>query len=79
WWESNPRPDKETTSFLHAYFVIGFHPKAEDKHPTFSLSTKFQKIRAAKTFLFPHFQHPLINLRRTWILRDVPLPHLVRN
>jgi len=38
WRESNPRPNNESKSFLHAYFVIKFQLKAGHKHPTFNLS-----------------------------------------
>jgi hypothetical protein len=37
WRESNPRPNKEDKSFLHAYPVIGFRSKAGKGQPTFDL------------------------------------------
>lgn len=39
WRDSNPRPNKQYASFLHAYSVIGFHRKAENRHPTLRLSS----------------------------------------
>ena len=39
----------------------------------------FQNSRAPRPFLFLHFQHPLIGLRRSGIPGDVLLPHLVRD
>ncbi len=33
WRDSNPRPNKEQTGFLHAYPVIGFRVKRGNKHP----------------------------------------------
>ena len=41
WRDSNPRPNKQQINFLHAYFVIIFRHKAENKHPTLCLSSKF--------------------------------------
>ena len=38
WRESNPRPNKEQTGFLHAYLVIGFRAKQGNKHPKLCLS-----------------------------------------
>lgn len=40
WRDSNPRPNKQHIRFLHAYSTIGFRLKAEDRHPTSSLSSK---------------------------------------
>ena len=59
WRESNPRPDKETICFLHAYFVFGFHPAAENKHPTASLSAKFSKAPRSSGPPIPTFSAPL--------------------
>jgi len=33
WRESNPRPNKEQTSFLHVYLFLGFLCKAWEKAP----------------------------------------------
>jgi hypothetical protein len=30
---SNPRPNDEFSSFLHAYFLIGFRPRDGQEHP----------------------------------------------
>ena len=40
WRDSNPRPNKQYASFLHAYFAIGFRHKADSKQPTLRLSSK---------------------------------------
>ncbi len=40
WRDSNPRPNKQHASFLHAYSAIDFRPKTEHRHPIFSLSSK---------------------------------------
>ena len=40
WRDSNPRPNKQYASFLHAYFAIGFRRKADSKQPTLRLSSK---------------------------------------
>lgn len=58
WRGSNPRPDNEPLSLLHAYFVVNFRPKAGYKHPTLSLALKIshygQSLRAAiSRFVMP--------------------------
>jgi len=40
WRDSNPRPNKQYISFLHAYSTIGFRLEAEGRHPTSSLSSE---------------------------------------
>ena len=55
WRESNPRPNKQYASFLHAYFTIGFRLKAESKHPTFSLTSKIFE-------LWPKFPKPYFRI-----------------
>ena len=40
WWESNPRPNKETIRFLHAYSRLHFHVTARPGPPTGTLSSK---------------------------------------
>jgi hypothetical protein len=40
WRDSNPRPNKQYASFLHAYFAIDFRTRAESKHPTQALASK---------------------------------------
>lgn len=40
WRDSNPRPNKQYISFLHAYFVFDCRLKTEHKHPIFSLASK---------------------------------------
>ena len=40
WRESNPRPNRETIRFLHAYFSLHFRDAARPEPPTTSLSSK---------------------------------------
>ena len=40
WWESNPRPNKETARFLHAYSRLHFRATARPGPPTGALSSK---------------------------------------
>lgn len=40
WRDSNPRPNKQYISFLHAYSAIGFRREAESRRPTSGLSSK---------------------------------------
>ena len=41
WRESNPRPNRETIRFLHAYFGLHFRATARPKPPTDALVPKF--------------------------------------
>jgi len=41
WRESNPRPNKETISFLHTYLRLNFRVQARAEPPTCTLSSKF--------------------------------------
>ena len=41
WRESNPRPNEEIISFLHAYLCLNFRAAAEPKPSTVALSSKF--------------------------------------
>ena len=40
WRESNPRPNRETIRFLHAYLGLHFRDAARSKPPTATLSSK---------------------------------------
>jgi hypothetical protein len=40
WRESNPRPNEEIISFLHAYLCLSFRATAEPKPSTIALSFK---------------------------------------
>lgn len=40
WRDSNPRPNKQYISFLHAYSVFDFRLQTEHRHPIYSLSSK---------------------------------------
>ena len=44
WRDSNPRPNKQYISFLHAYSTIGFRLEAEGRHPTSSLSSEIFEL-----------------------------------
>jgi len=44
WWrwrESNPRPNKSSKRFLHAYLLIDFRKQAGQKQPTCFLAAEF--------------------------------------
>jgi len=76
WRDSNPRPNKQQINFLHAYFVIIFRHKAENKHPTLCLSSKFfRPLVEAPKGLFPHFLCPRIGRRRTELPWDILFPY----
>ena len=57
WRDSNPRPNKQYISFLHAYSTIGFRLKAESRHPTSSLSSKVFVFQPK--LLKPYFRIPI--------------------
>ena len=40
WRDSNPRPNKQHIRFLHAYSVLGFRRKADNRQPTLRLTSK---------------------------------------
>ena len=40
WWDSNPRPHKETIRFLHVYSSLHFRVIARPGPPTMTLSSK---------------------------------------
>lgn len=66
WRDSNPRPNKQYASFLHAYFVFNFRLKTENKHPISNLSSKvFRPLTEAFKGLFLHFLCPILGRRRT--------------
>ena len=43
WRESNPRPNEETTSFLHVYPRLNFRINTGSGPPIFTLSLLFRK------------------------------------
>lgn len=57
WRDSNPRPNKQYISFLHAYSTIDFRPKTESRHPTFSLSSEIFEFQPK--YLKPYFRIPI--------------------
>ena len=62
WWESNPRPHKETMRFLHAYSRLHFRDTPRPGPPSAPLSPKTSSRHRGLPRLFPIF------LRR-WVLR----------
>ncbi len=57
WRDSNPRPNKQYISFLHAYSTIGFRLEAESRHPTSSLSSEVFEFQPKH--LKPYFRIPI--------------------
>ena len=60
WWDSNPRPHKETIRFLHAYSGQDFRATARTGLPTDALSPKISPAHWGLYRLFPIFLHRLI-------------------
>ena len=59
WWDSNPRPHKETIRFLHAYSGQCFRASARTGLPTDTLSPKISPAHWGLYRLFPIFLHRL--------------------
>ena len=53
WRESNPRPNEEIISFLHAYLCLSFRVTAEPKPSTVTLSSKVSFALRGKYELSP--------------------------
>ena len=53
WWDSNPRPHKETMRFLHAYSGLHFRDAARPGPPTAPLSPKTSSRHRGLPRLFP--------------------------
>ena len=68
WWswrESNPRPNEETISFLHAYLWLHFRATAEPKPSTATLSPKFSSLHRSLQRLSPILLRHYIRLLRS--------------
>ena len=59
WWESNPRPHKETIRFLHVYSGLHFRAMARPGPPTMTLSSKVSRPKRGILTLFPIYLHRL--------------------
>ena len=55
WWESNPRPHKETMRFLHAYSRLHFRDATRPGPPIAPLSPKTSSRHRGLPQLFPIF------------------------
>jgi len=53
WRDSNPRPNEEIISFLHAYLCLDFRVQAEPKPSTYTLSSKVSSIMRGNDKLSP--------------------------
>ena len=53
--DSNPRPNKQHIRFLHAYSVLGFRRKADNRKPTLRLTSKIFVI-------WPKFPNPYFRI-----------------
>ena len=53
--DSNPRPNKQHIRFLHAYSVLGFRRKADNRQPTLRLTSKIFVI-------WPKFPNPYFRI-----------------
>ena len=60
WWESNPRPNKETIRFLHAYSSLDFRATARPGPPTDALSPKNSSSNRSLEELFPIYLRRLV-------------------
>ena len=78
WRESNPRPNEEIISFLHAYLCLNFRAAAEPKPSTATLSSKNFIYAARPTWTISDVAAPLDqNASEQQLPSDVPSQHLV--
>lgn len=79
WRDSNPRPNKETISFLHAYLCFDFRESARPKLPTETLSSKnfIPAAKPVRTIPDLAAPHNLIT-SRSECQSDVSFLHLVQ-
>lgn len=76
WRDSNPRPNRQYASFLHAYSVFGFRPEADNRPPTSGLSSKdFRALAEASKALFSHYLCPGTHRSETELWRDILFPY----
>ena len=57
WRESNPRPNEEIISFLHAYLCLNFRAAAEPKPSTTTLSSELSPTSRGRRQLSPMSLH----------------------
>ena len=57
WRELNPRPNKETICFLHAYLSLDFRATARPELPTMTLSSKTSLTARGYCQLSPNLLH----------------------
>ena len=78
WRESNPRPNEEIISFLHAYLCLSFRVVAEPKPSTATLSSKSFIYAARLTPTISDVTAPLNrNASERQLPSDVSFQHLV--
>ena len=78
WRESNPRPNEEIISFLHAYLCLNFRAAAEPKPSTDALSSKDFIDTARPMPTISDLTAPLYqNASEPELLSDVSSQHLV--
>ncbi len=78
WRESNPRPNEEIISFLHAYLCLSFRVVAEPKPSTATLSSKNFIYAARPTPTISDVTAPLNrNASERQLPSDVSFQHLV--
>ena len=78
WRESNPRPNEEIISFLHAYLCLSFRAAAEPKPSTATLSSKDFAYAARPMPTISDMTAPLNrNASERQLPSDVSFQHLV--
>ena len=74
WRESNPRPNEEIISFLHAYLCLDFRAPAEPKPSTDTLSSKFSSAVRGRSRLSPISLHHFTGMLRSNSFRVMSRP-----
>ena len=74
WRELNPRPNRETIRFLHAYLGLHFRATARPKPPTATLSSKVSSHRRGARATISDFPAPLSPQIRNHILGAMSRP-----
>lgn len=78
WRDSNPRPNKQQISFLHAQFIFNCRHNPENKHSVSCLASKIsESVRSTKIPILT-FPCPFIKRRKSRLLRDIQLLYLVQ-
>lgn len=81
WRDSNPRPNKQYVSFLHAYSAFGFRCKTDSKQPILHLSPEvfdFQPEPLKAYFCFSMPPNPK-SQKKTLVRHLVSLLHFGKN